>query len=88
MKSARAHVIVTGKVQGVFYRMNTEHKANELGLKGWVRNKPDGTVEAVFEGPEDKVEEMVEWCRKGPIGSKVEDVRIEKEEFKEQSDFY
>lgn len=84
MKLARAHVIISGKVQGVFFRANTEHKAIELGLKGWVKNLDDDKVEAVFEGPNDKIEEMIRWCRLGPIGSKVENVEVKKEEFKDE----
>jgi acylphosphatase len=58
----RAHVRVSGQVQGVFFRDSTREKAEELGLAGWVKNLPDGQVEAVFEGPSDKVREMVRWC--------------------------
>lgn len=58
----RAHVIFEGLVQGVFFRANTKRCADALGLTGWVRNRPDGTVEAVFEGEEAAVKEAVEWC--------------------------
>jgi acylphosphatase len=61
----RAHVFVSGKVQGVYYRANTRERAQELAVDGWVRNLDDGRVEAVFEGPEDRVEELVEWCHSG-----------------------
>jgi len=73
-------------VQGVFFRSITESKATELGLRGWVRNLDDGRVEAVFEGPEDKVEEMVEWCKMGPVGSRVENVDAKEEEVKDDFD--
>ena len=62
---ARAHVFVSGKVQGVFYRDTTKKEADKRGVSGWVRNLRDGRVEAVFEGPRDKVDEMVAWCRIG-----------------------
>ena len=73
------HVFVSGMVQGVFYRSWTEDTAKELGLKGWVRNLPDGRVEALFEGEKSKVEKMVELCRRGPPHAKVEDVEVKKE---------
>ena len=89
MKSVRAHIFISGNVQGVFFRSNTESKASELGLRGWVRNLGDGRVEAVFEGPEDKIDEIVEWCRTGPIGARVENVEVNEEEIGDDlSDFH
>ena len=70
----RAHVRVSGQVQGVFFRDSTRQKAEELGLLGWVKNLPDGRVEAVFEGPSDSVREMVRWCGEGPQQASVENV--------------
>jgi acylphosphatase len=70
----RAHVRISGQVQGVFFRDSTRQKAGELGLAGWVKNLPDGRVEAVFEGPSDRVREMVRWCEEGPRNASVEDV--------------
>jgi acylphosphatase len=72
----RAHVIVRGQVQGVFFRAETRDRARSLGLSGWVRNNHDGTVEAVFEGPAERVESVVSWCRRGPAGAEVEDVEV------------
>jgi acylphosphatase len=72
----RARVIVRGAVQGVFFRVEARDRARSLGLAGWVRNVPDGTVEAVFEGEEDHVESMVGWCRRGPAGAQVDDVEV------------
>lgn len=72
----RAKVIVQGSVQGVFFRAETRDRARSLGLAGWVRNVPDGTVEAVFEGDEERVESMVDWCRRGPGGARVEEVEV------------
>jgi acylphosphatase len=74
---ARAHVYVSGEVQGVFFRDATRQRAGELGLDGWVKNLPDGRVEAVFEGPAEKVEEMIRWCEQGPPHARVESVDSE-----------
>ncbi|TYL39325.1 acylphosphatase [Natronococcus pandeyae] len=76
----RAHVFVSGKVQGVYYRATTRDTAREAGVDGWVKNLEDGRVEAVFEGPEDAVESMVEFCHEGSPAADVEDVAVEYEE--------
>jgi len=70
------HVMISGRVQGVWYRANTKQKAEELGLTGWVKNAADGNVEAVFEGEESTVDEMIAWCRVGPPLAQVDDVKI------------
>ena len=62
----RAHVVVHGAVQGVFFRVETRDRARSLGVGGWVRNTADGSVEAVFEGDDERVESMVAWCSRGP----------------------
>jgi acylphosphatase len=80
VSDARARVRVTGRVQGVFFRAETRDRAGSLGLSGWVSNEPDGSVEAVFEGERERVESMVDWCRRGPRGAEVEDVEVEWEE--------
>ena len=72
MSDVRAHVIVSGRVQGVWFRGSTVDVARSLGLRGWVRNRPDGDVEAVFEGPRQQVEQAVEWCRRGPPAARVD----------------
>ena len=77
MDAARAHAIISGRVQGVFFRASACDEATERGLKGFVRNLPDGRVEAIFEGERYLVEEMLEWCRRGPPGSSVDDVDVE-----------
>ncbi|WP_247009399.1 acylphosphatase [Halorientalis litorea] len=74
---ARAHVFVSGTVQGVYYRATTRDTARERGVDGWVRNLDDGRVEAVFEGPEPAVEGMVEWCHEGSPQATVEGVEVE-----------
>jgi acylphosphatase len=72
----RAHVIVQGWVQGVWFRASTKEEADRIGVRGWVRNLPDGSVEAVFEGETKKVEEIIGWCHRGPSGAKVNKVDI------------
>ena len=80
MTRTRVHVFVSGRVQGVFYRATTKETAESNGVDGWVRNLDDGRVEAVFEGPEEAVEEMVEWCHTGSPAATVEDVEVEYED--------
>ena len=67
----RAHVWISGRVQGVFFRQTTRRVASDRGLAGWVRNLPDGRVEAVFEGPERAVRALVDWCAAGPPSAAV-----------------
>jgi acylphosphatase len=76
----RAHVSVRGSVQGVFFRAETRERAQSLGLAGWVRNDPDGSVTVVLEGPRERVESLVSWCSRGPRGAVVEDVEVTWEE--------
>lgn len=76
---SNVHVIISGRVQGVWFRASTKQKAEMLGLTGWVRNTNDGRVEAVFEGDNDKLDEMIKWCYKGPSLSKVDKVDIKKQ---------
>lgn len=72
-----SHVFVSGTVQGVFYRASTRDEARQRGVDGWVENLADGRVEAVFEGSEDAVEAMVEWCHTGSPQADVDDVEVE-----------
>ncbi|SFR42301.1 acylphosphatase [Halogeometricum limi] len=83
----RAHVFVTGRVQGVYYRASTRDAARERDVDGWVKNLDDGRVEAVFEGSEDAVSEMVEWCHTGSDAAEVEDVEVTYEEPHGESEF-
>jgi len=76
---ARKRVIVRGRVQGVFFRDTTRRMAESRGVAGWVRNNPDGTVEAVFEGPDDAVDDMVRFAQEGPRGASVEHVEVDDE---------
>ena len=80
MVRVRAHVWISGRVQGVFFRAHTKEVAEKLGLTGWVRNLPDGRVEAVFEGEEEAVKEAIEWCKRGPPLARVEKVEVRYEE--------
>lgn len=70
----RLHVLISGLVQGVGFRYATYRKAGMMGLTGWVRNTPEGLVEAVFEGDKGRLEEMLGWCEQGPVLSRVEAV--------------
>ncbi len=76
MAKKRAHVFVSGWVQGVFFRAETRDLARQLGVTGWVRNLWDGRVEAVFEGEDWAVERLATWCRRGPRGAHVDDVDV------------
>jgi len=73
-------VVVRGDVQGVFFRDSTRREAEQRGVAGWVENRADGAVEAVFEGPADDVEALVEFCRSGPARAEVGDVEVSEEE--------
>lgn len=64
-------------MQGVFFRVETRDRARSLGLAGWVRNVPDGTVEAVFEGDCERIESILAWCRQGPALAQVDEVQVE-----------
>ena len=72
----RVHVFITGVVQGVFFRVYTKKKAEELEMWGWVKNLVDGRVEAVFEGPDKKIKEMISWCWEGSPMSRVKNVEV------------
>ena len=76
----RAHVYISGSVQGVSFRWNTQHQAQALGLTGWVRNLWDGRVEAVFEGDESAVRQAVAWCHTGSRPARVDQVDVHYEE--------
>ncbi|WP_459889020.1 acylphosphatase [Halostagnicola bangensis] len=83
----RVHVFVSGTVQGVYYRATTRDTARDAGVDGWVKNLEDGRVEAVFEGPEDAVASMVEWCHEGSPAADVSDVQAEFEEPQDEDGF-
>jgi acylphosphatase len=76
----RKRVIAHGRVQGVFFRDSTRERAESAGVTGWIANRPDGSVEAVFEGDGDAVERMLDWMREGPRGASVERAEVSDEE--------
>ncbi len=83
----RRRVLVSGKVQDVFFRDSAQREAASAGVAGWVRNLPDGRVEAVFEGPDAAVDRMVAWCREGSDAADVRDVEVHDEEPEDLADF-
>lgn len=88
LDKVRFHIFISGRVQGVFFRENLKKRAQKSRVTGWVRNLPDGRVEAVFEGDKEKVEKLIDWAKKGPIFAKVENVEIISEDYQgEFSDF-
>lgn len=78
--STRVRVLISGKVQGVGFRYSTHQQADRLGLSGWVRNRSDGRVEAVFEGQLTAVEQAIAWCRQGPLSADVTDLSVSSED--------
>ena len=72
----RAHVFISGRVQGIFFRSETRNEAKKLGVKGWVRNLPDGRVEAVFEGEQENAKKLIEFCKRGPPGARVTNMDV------------
>lgn len=75
-KQVCARVIISGKVQGVFFRIETQEAATRFGVCGWVRNQVDGTVEALMEGTRENVDALIAWCRKGAPRSRVDRVEV------------
>ena len=82
MNKIRAHIFVSGRVQGVFFRVGTRKKANKFGVSGFVRNLSDGRVEAVLEGEKEAVEKVIRWAQKGSFFSKVDNLEIKPEEYR------
>ncbi|MBU0988250.1 MAG: acylphosphatase [Proteobacteria bacterium] len=80
-KKIRAHVIIAGRVQGVFFRLETQRAAQINGVFGWVKNRRDGAVEALFEGDKENVVRMLEWCKKGPPLANVMHVDVDWEDY-------
>jgi acylphosphatase len=77
----RTHILVSGRVQGVFFRVETRYKAMKRNVAGWVRNTSGGRVEAIFEGEREDVEKMIEFCKRGPSGARVAKVDVQWEEY-------
>jgi acylphosphatase len=88
MAKKRAHVFVSGWVQGVFFRTETRDLARQLGVTGWVRNLWDGRVEAVFEGEDWAVERLAAWCHQGPRGAQVDHVEVTYEDYSGEYDSF
>lgn len=86
MTQKRVHVYISGRVQGVCFRQATLQTAGKYGVKGWVRNTHKGQVEAVFEGDEESVDNIIEWCKKGPTTARVKNIEIFKETY--QNEFH
>jgi acylphosphatase len=80
MNRRAVDVVITGRVQGVFFRARTQEQAGRLGVAGWVSNEPDGSVAGHFEGPAADVDALVDWCRSGPEHARVDDVRVSEAE--------
>ena len=81
MEKVRVRVIIEGRVQGVFFRYHTQEMAYQLDLRGWVKNRRDGHVEAVFEGDQGRVDQIIQWCHQGPPEARVTKVHLNWEEF-------
>ncbi len=88
MDTIRAHLIIEGRVQGVFFRDSTRKEAIELGLCGWVKNRFDGSVEVVAEGPKEKVETLIAWCHHGPPIARVTKVHEIREDYTGEFDSF
>lgn len=85
MGNIRVNLIIEGRVQGVWFRESTRKEAERMGVCGWVRNRPEGTVEVVAEGPEEEVRKLMEWCRHGPPSARV--LRVHEGEAAFQGEF-
>jgi acylphosphatase len=81
------HLIIKGHVQGVFYRASAKDAAEELGVTGWIKNTPDGEVEALASGSQEKIEQFVEWCKKGPRRARVSEVIVNEGDEKHFEEF-
>lgn len=88
MTKTRVHLYISGIVQGISYRSYTRVKASQMNVTGWVRNLPDGRVEAVFEGETENVKAMVDWCRTGPPAARVKQVEVNDEPHTGQYRFF
>lgn len=82
MAKARAHVVISGRVQGVFFRAHTRDIATKFNVNGWVKNRDDGKVEALLEGDEENVKAVLDWCQDGPPSARVSGVDTKWEDYK------
>ena len=81
------HLVISGKVQGVFYRASAKKKADELNVRGWIKNTPEGNVEALVTGKHPQIEEFIQWCKSGPDRAVVKEVSIHKQKLREFNSF-
>ena len=88
MAKQRAHLNITGKVQGVGFRANTRREARKLGLTGWVRNLSDGSVEVAAEGEKEDIDSLVSWAKEGPRLANVKNVEIDREDYRGEFDVF
>lgn len=88
MDNFRVRLIIEGRVQGVWFRDSTRRQAMALGVTGWVRNRPEGTVEVLAEGPEVPVRRLIAWCRRGPSGARVTQVHEMTEQWRGEFDAF
>lgn len=88
IKEVRVYMLVSGLVQGVFFRDGIQRKALELGLTGWVKNLTDGKVEIIAEGEKERVEELVEWTEEGPVTAKVDNLEVGWQEYTGEFDSF
>jgi acylphosphatase len=88
MGNIRTHLIIEGRVQGVWFRESTRREAISLKLTGWVKNRPEGTVEVLIEGPEHEVNRLVSWCQKGPPAARVSGIRKEQDDWQDEFDSF
>jgi len=84
----RIHIIVSGRVQGVFYRLSAKRQAKILNLTGWIKNKENGKVEIIAEGEEENLRKLILWCRRGPLIARVEDIKTEWKEYKGEFEYF
>ena len=85
-EKVRASVVISGRVQGVFFRLETKHAADRYGVFGWVKNQRDGTVAALFEGTRENVDLILEWCKQGPPFANVQHTDVKWEDYKGEFD--
>jgi len=84
----KVNIKIYGRVQGVFFRHNTKKVADKLSVRGWIRNQLDGSVEIIAEGDDKSVDGLINWCRKGPIGAKVENIEVKEVKYKKEFDSF
>lgn len=84
----QAHLLISGKVQGVWFRASTKQQAEQLHINGWVRNTNDGKVEALIQGDENQLQQLIQWCHQGPASAQVDEVQVDYEEPQETFDSF